>query len=172
MAILSDGALHRILPLLIKEPDHSMVNPASIDIRIGRHLICETMHGLDNWTLLEEGKPFAVHPGAFLLVETYEHIMVPNGYCVELKLKSTAARKGWNHSLAFWVDPGWDGILTMELKNQLEYGWLTLERGQRFAQIIVHQLDSYALKPYHGRYQGAGGVELAKPPLPTPSRAE
>lgn len=166
--ILSDHSLRNLLPQLIKEPDYDLINPASVDIRIGQRLLFETPYiftdtgqSFQGWALNED-HPFTLHPGAFVLVETYEHITIPNGYACELKLKSSMARKGFNHSLAFWVDPGWTGILTMEISNVTQYQQLLLEYKMRFAQIIIHRLDQDAT-PYSGRYQNAGGVEAGKP---------
>jgi dUTPase len=100
----------------------------------------ETPGSFAEWPL-ESFRPFKLWPGAFVLVETYEHITIPNGYCAELKLKSSMARQGFNHSLAFWVDPGWSGILTMEVMNATQYHLLELKCGERFAQLIIHRLD-------------------------------
>lgn len=168
--ILCDDSLRTLLPQLIKEPDYNLINPASVDIRIGKHALLESKgkyisdHDGPGWIEVDLfASTLQVAPGEFLLVETYEHIMVPNGYAVELKLKSSMARQGFNHSLAFWVDPGWSGILTMEVQNVTRFHYLYIHYGMRFAQIIVHQLDKLATEPYHGRYQNAGGIEGAKP---------
>lgn len=171
--ILSDGSLLKLLPTLIPnvdERDVTLINPASIDVRIGRKMLMETKSGdqrppfreihLD--VMANEKDPWMISPKSFALVDLYESIYVPNGYAVELKLKSSRAREGYNHSLAFWVDPGWNGYLTMEIQNVRQYSSLPLWTGMRFAQIIVHQLDQPALKPYHGRYQDAQGVEPSK----------
>lgn len=157
--ILCDRDLHSILHEIIPfDQQHEHVNPASIDIRVGSNILRECPGGFEKRSF--DAQIFL--PGEFALVETYEHIRVPNGYAVELKLKSSRAREGWNHSLAFWVDPGWDGVLTMEIHNALKYHKLILTAGVRFAQLIVHQLSGMAEKPYCGRYQGAGGVEGPK----------
>lgn len=160
--ILCDASLRALLPKLIRAPNYGLINPASIDIRIGTKLLVEEAH--ERWLpidLLNCGQ-YILRPNQFVLVETFEYITVPNGYAVELKLKSSMARRGFNHSLAFWVDPGWSGILTMEVQNVTEYQHLKLECGMRFAQIIVHRLDQDAHNPYSGRYQHAGGVEAGK----------
>ncbi len=159
--VLSDGALYRILPQLF--PDHAdpaLVNPASIDIRIGRKGRIEA--GMNIWRDVDLTAALGLFPKQFMLVETLERICVPNGYVVELKLKSSRAREGFNHSLAFWFDPGWDGIGTMEIQNVTDYQVLPVYYGLRFGQIIVHELDALAINPYNGRYQGATGVEGAK----------
>lgn len=158
MTVLCDFTLHERLHELILEPDHSLVNPASVDIRIGRYVKREWGQ---QWDLAQDG-PYRLGPGEFLLASTYEHLLVPRDLAVELKLKSSRAREGFNHSLAFWFDPGWSGIGTMEISNLNRAKTLVLEYGMRFAQIIVHKLDQPVLKPYDGRYQNATSVEAAK----------
>lgn len=160
MCILSDTTLHERLYQFFADAEgqREFVNPASVDIRIGQHL--EYEDGVV-WDLIKQG-PYTMAPKEFVLASTYEHIMVPIDCVVELKLKSTLARKGFDHSLAFHVDPGWDGILTMEIHNMNRLRPLTLEYGQRFAQIIVYKLDKPAANPYSGRYQNATSVETAK----------
>lgn len=189
--ILCDASLLSLLTTLIPndhERDGALINPASIDVRIGRTMLIEvqpTMEQRDEWEaanlnkqpdqwsprpsgkfvqkILTTTNAYYLKPGQFALVELYESIYVPNGYAVELKLKSSRAREGYNHSLAFWVDPGWNGYLTMEIHNITQYQHLPLTCQLRFAQIIVHQLDHPAFRPYNGRYQNARGVESSKP---------
>lgn len=158
--ILSDGTLLRMLDQFLRPSGPELVNPASVDIRIGNTMLVQKPQ-TDVWEPIGLGMPARVDPGELVLVETLECLMVPNGFAVELKLKSTAARQGWNHSLAFWFDPGWEGIGTMELQN-ISKTPLLLETGRRIAQIIVHRLDTDAIHPYNGRYQKATGVESAK----------
>lgn len=176
--ILCDRSLRALHHKLVDPADDSLINPASIDIRIGRHAKVEYDKGPaidqsgNEWTFRKEASfreidlyegPLWIQPNQFVLIETYECLMVPNGYSVELKLKSSIARKGWNHSLAFWFDPGWYGIGTMEIKNILQFAHLELKYGMRFGQIIVHRNDGESEKPYQGRYQNATTVEAAKP---------
>jgi dCTP deaminase len=121
------------------------------------------LSGKQKWSLKNQGKWVTV-PGAFLLVSTYEYISVPPDLAIELKLKSSRAREGWNHSLAFWVDPGWKGILTMEIQNITQERDLILEYATPFAQLIVHQLTTPVGEGqgYAGKYQNAQEVEYAK----------
>lgn len=162
MSILTDVYIEEIVRKgLIAEPDYSLINPASIDVRVGSSALIE--EGRDDWRKVEiPTDGLVVWPGMFLLVHTQEHFKVPNGYAVDLRLKSSTARRGWDHSLAFWVDPGWDGVLTMEIRNVLRYSPLMLVPGMRFAQAIVHKLVGMSARPYEGRYQGARTVEAAK----------
>jgi dCTP deaminase len=158
MTILCDTDLDALARAgLIEEYDPAFLNPASIDIRIGRSVIMEECQPIQ---ISSYG--LVVMPGEWLLVETYESFNVPNGYAMDLRLKSSIARQGWNHSLAFWVDPGWRGRLTMEIQNIRRGRPLNLMVGQRFGQIIVHKLSGPAAKPYQGKYNNATGVEGPK----------
>lgn len=162
MSILSDVYLEELMLKGLLTPfDHKLINPASIDICVGTTTLREAGHGI--W---EKGEMpidgIRVDPGEFLLVDTREYFQVPNGYAVELRLKSTTARLGWDHNAALWIDPGFQGIITMELRNCLRYNQLTLAPGLPFAQAIVHKLIGHSSKLYNGRYQGAKEVEGAK----------
>lgn len=183
MGILVDHQLRALLPYLVPnddERDESLINPASLDIRVGAQVRKgELLYDLKAQTVqvvTDKGRPvtdpepfFAsperpgvlMLPGDFALVSCYERIHVPNDMAMDLRLKSSRAREGWNHSLAFWVDPGWDGYLTMELQN-VGGSELYLVYGQRMAQVILHVLHGTPDKPYAGRYQGATGVEGSK----------
>lgn len=162
--ILCDKSLKKIIREIIQEPDFTLINPASIDIRIGKSILLDSFYDLEKHDLTKtvESDPFLLPPGTFALVSTYEHITVPNGYAIELKLKSSRAREGFNHSLAFWVDPGWSGILTMEIQNLRQYKHLPIWYKMRFAQIIVHKLDDLSEIPYKGKYNKAKDVEESK----------
>ena len=167
--ILSHQTLIKRLPeLLPLHSDVSMVNPASIDIRVGmkcRVYNCVAFGGQGRWAdvcLDGTGKenPGWIVPGEFWLVPTYETLAVPLDLAMELKLKSSRAREGYNHSLAFWFDPGWYGVGTMELSTLA--GRIPIFYGMKIAQIIYHKLDEPCDKPYEGKYHNATSVEQSK----------
>jgi dCTP deaminase len=145
---------------LVTPFDETLINPASIDIRIGTHAVIEREYGRQE--KIEIGSGLLVRPGAFILTETSETFKVPNGYALDLRLKSTIARMGWNHNLAVWCDPGFKGVLTLEISNVTQYTDLVLKPGMRFAQAIVLKMIAPPVKPYEGKYQNAKSVELAK----------
>ena len=161
--ILCDRSLRALLPQLVKEPDYSLVNPASVDIRVGAELMMETKIGWDR-ILLQGAAMHYLDPGEFVLVSTEEYLMVPNGYAMEVRLKSTAARKGYDQALATWFDPGWSGVGTLEIRNGCRYHSISLPlfRGMRIAQFVVHTLDGLSEHVYNGKYNHATTVESAK----------
>lgn len=159
MCVISDTTLVKMLDQFVSPADYEMVNPASIDIRIGAEALREDPLIPRLWKRIST--PCIVMPGEFILVETYETLMVPQGYAVEMKLKSSIARQGFNHSLAFWFDPGWSGIGTLEIQNISKHPQELLYQ-MRFAQLIIHKLDQPATNLYSGKYQNARTVELSK----------
>ena len=142
------------------DPDPALINSASIDIRVGHAVLRETWDGWEKIDL--RTGPIKVAPGEFLLASTYEWFSVPAEYAIDLRLKSSVARVGWDHCLAFYVDPGWSGVLTMEIKNSLRYRSLQLAWKDRFAQILVNRLDAPAEVLYEGKYNYANTVEESK----------
>ena len=187
--ILCDKSIDKLCQEGLVIPyDFKLLNPASLDIRIGKTLLIEDIkhkNHIDFKTKLRsrssvsyfrrvdlthsitgqsfnEQNPYLIKPGTFLLAETLEWIKVSHKYCVNMYLKSSVARMGWNHSLAFWFDPGWNGIGTLEIKNITQYSILPIWYGMPFGQLVVHMLDDVPNKPYNGKYQNASGVEGVK----------
>ena len=96
----------------------------------------------------------------FIPILTEETIKIPEGCAAMVLLRSSAARAGYEHSLAGWCDPSFEGQLTLELRNNLRHHRLALQAGMRLCQLIVHQLDAQAVNHYglRGNYQGQTGV--------------
>jgi len=139
--------------------DPEMVNPASIDIRIGNDNIYRGVQC--NIAGRTAENPIYLEPGAFMLISTLERLKVPLDCAMDFRLKSSRARAGYDHALAFWFDPGWDGIGTLEITNN-GYDMVPIYPGLRIGQIIYHQLSEPCAKPYVGRYHLATTVEAPK----------
>ena len=143
--VLSDLSLWKLLDDLIRDPDPDLVNPASIDIRVGPEMRLEV--GLNEFRTVDlTAGPAHLQPGEFTLVPTLEWLMVPHGYAVELTLKTSSLRQGYSPSTAVWLDPGWCGAGTMPIRNATRYTPLPIECGMRIAQIVVHPLDQPAVR--------------------------
>jgi dCTP deaminase len=133
----------------------TLINPASIDIRIGHTLKRERfplwnlfrrllgMPLLDEWvdidlTQYSEERPYWVLPFQFVLVASLETFKTPDTVTAEFRLKSSSARIGWNNLLAMHIDPGfWNSKLTKELVNHRWFKRLGLWPGQRLGQVLV-----------------------------------
>lgn len=129
------------------------INPASIDLRIGRFFI-----DLISGRGYQEDE-LDLYPGDAILATTLEYVRIPSDACAAIYLKSSMARTGLDHALAGWVDPGFQGQLTLELHAHRP---ITLRAHTRVVQMVVMQLVAPAEQPYNGRYQGQVG--------PTPAR--
>lgn len=152
--------------------DPNLVNPASLDVRVGFSLIRENAYGPGNQSELveislraySEDNPYYLPPGGWILVDTLEMFFLPDTVAAEFKLKSSRAREGWGHSLAGHCDPGWHGSkLTMELKNYRQHQSLPIYPGLRMGQLIFYPCN--APERHYGttgRYNGDRKVSASK----------
>jgi dCTP deaminase len=70
------------------------------------------------------------------------------------------------HSTAGYVDPGWDGYLTLELSNVANLP-ITIYPGMKIGQISFFRLSSPAENPYGSKetgskYQGQRGPTASR----------
>jgi dCTP deaminase len=138
---------------MIQPFDPSMVNPASIDVRLGSYLMVESIYSPElvriNISDKTEDDPFMLQPGEFCLAETVELFNIPDDISCEFKLKSSRAREGFQHALAAWIDPGFNSSrLTLELKNLRLHHALGLHPGKRIGQVIFHEMSNVPLRSY------------------------
>jgi deoxycytidine triphosphate deaminase len=148
--VLGDLSLWKLLNDLIRDPDPDLVNPASIDIRVGLEMRLEV--GPDQWKTVDLTAGAAILlPGDLVRVPTLEWVMVPNGYAVELRLADPYGSQGYELSAAPWLEPGWCGTPILSLRNATRHTPLPVEREMRIAQLVVHQLDQPAVRPHRGR---------------------
>lgn len=157
MSILVDWEIKALCNQGLLEPfDPHLINPASVDVRIGRTAKLETPDGWIDCDLAEysKDKPLLIAPKEFLLVATLETFKMPDNVSGEFRLKSSRAREGWNNCLAVWLDPKFTGSkLTLELINECRFSFLPLYPELRIGQIILHSCN----RPYKnyldtGRY--------------------
>ena len=92
--------------------------------------------------------PFILHPGEFVLGSTFERVGLPNDLVARLEGKSSLGRLGLLiHSTAGYVDPGWEGNMTLELSNVANLP-ITLYDGMKIGQISFQRLSSPAEVAY------------------------
>jgi dCTP deaminase len=173
-AVLSDGGILSAIDagrLSITPFDPDLVQPASVDVRLGRSFrvfhnhrvsVLDLMEPPTNLTeeiSVEDGECFVIHPGEFCLASTIEQIALPDDVMARIEGKSSIGRLGLIvHATAGFCDPGWHGTLTLELNN-LSRIPIKLYPGLPIAQLSFLALDAPALRPYGhkdlgSRYQG------------------
>ena len=115
--------------------------------------------GLTERVRASREEPFVLHPGEFVLGTTAERIGLPDDIVGRLEGKSSLGRLGLLiHSTAGYVDPGWEGRLTLELSNVANLPIL-LTPGMKIGQISFSKMTTTVDRPYGhpglgSRYQG------------------
>jgi dCTP deaminase len=165
---------------LVFDPyDPALIQPSSVDVRVDRRFrvfhnarypyidVRRPMDDLTELVTVEEGEPFILHPGEFVLGQTLERVRLPDDLVARLEGKSSIGRLGLLiHSTAGFVDPSWEGNLTLELSNVANLP-ITIYHGMPIGQISFMRMDGPVEHPYgsdetKSKYQGQDE--------PTPSR--
>ena len=180
--IFSDGTIREAIasgriglsPLL-----DDAIQPSSVDVRLGatfrvfanhRYPVIDVKADQPELTEVvhcDDGEPFVLHPGEFVLGATIERITLPADIVARIEGKSSLARLGLViHSTAGFVDAGFDGEVTLELSNVATLPIL-LYPGMKIAQFAFFPLDRPAEKPYGSgatgsKYQGQAGPTASR----------
>ena len=138
--------------------------PASIDLTLGDHFLKVDENAVDRITLDSELRytelrtaEIVIPPLSFLLAVTRERIRLPRNVTAFVEGRSSIGRLGLFIQNAGWVDPGFDGTLTLELFNANRLP-IRLRAGRRICQIVFAQLDRSTAHPYRGKYQHQAGA--------------
>lgn len=136
------------------------IQPASIDIRLGDNFLKPSEYaGCSNYNTFD--KPvrydkfvgsYLLHPHEFVLATTVEFIKLPNYLTAFVEGRSSIGRMGLFIQNAGWVDPGFEGQITLELYNASEVPIL-LQPFTRVGQLVFCKMDSDCDNPYRGKYQ-------------------
>lgn len=148
------------------------VHASSLDLRLGRyfkiyehskHAILdpskpETFKDVTRLIEVEDGKPFIVQPGEFILGVTLEKIKIGDHLVARVEGRSSLGRLGIIiHSTAGFVDAGFEGTITLEITN-INRMPVALHPGMRVCQLAFETMSSAAEVPYHrkhsSKYQG------------------
>ena len=178
--VLSDRDIRKEIEsgrLVIDPYDPAAVQPASVDLKLGREFrvfrnyrlpyidVKQEMPQLTELEAVDEVNPFILHPGEFVLAVTLERVEIPPDLVGRLDGKSSLGRLGLIvHSTAGFVDPGFRGRLTLELTNVANLP-VTLYYAMPVSQISFSRLTTPADKPY-----GAAGSKYQEQAGPEPSR--
>jgi dCTP deaminase len=169
-SVLSDGTIRRLVEagrIGIEPWDDAMVQPASVDLRLGESFRVFHNHrvtaidlrdpptNLTEEVVIGEDEPFAIHPGEFALGRTLEHVRIPDDVVARIEGKSSLGRLGLIvHATAGFVDPGFEGTLTLEITNLTRVP-IKLYAGLPIAQLSFMALDAPAERPYGSKALGS-----------------
>lgn len=186
--ILSDrdirAALQRLEDPLVVDPgfDPRRLQPASLELTLAPDVLFEkkfikgdkwgNRHHYVEWaemTLCVDHAMCAgshgiyMQPGDFWLASTVEKVHIPRDLVAQVNGKSSWARKGLIvHTTAGFIDPGFRGTITLELKNVSSKA-IQLTVGMPICQLVFFGMTSPSERPYGSEglgshYQGQRGA--------------
>jgi dCTP deaminase len=180
--VLSDRTIRRQLAegrIEIDPLDEGLIQPSSVDVRVDRFFrvfhnarypfidVKEPQEELTELVEVDDETPFILHPGEFVLGSTLERIRLPDDLVARLEGKSSLGRLGLLiHSTAGFIDPGWNGHVTLELSNVANLP-ITIYHAMKIGQLSFVQMTEPAETPYG---EGALGSKYQGQRGPTPSR--
>ena len=181
--VLADRTIRQLLEdgrIGIDPYDDELLQPSSVDVRVdrffrvfrnSRYPFIDVKEPMEELTELvevsDDEQPFILHPGEFVLGSTLERVTLPDDLVARLEGKSSLGRLGLLiHSTAGFIDPGFDGHVTLELSNVANLP-ITIYPEMKIGQLSFVQMSEPAETPYGSgglgsKYQGQRG--------PTPSR--
>ncbi|MBS3956718.1 MAG: dCTP deaminase [Clostridiales bacterium] len=172
--VLSDRSIKEQLlagRIRIEPFDPDDIQPSSVDLHLGPSFMVfrnsrypyidpsREQAGLMESVSASVEEPFVLHPGEFVLGTTVERVVLPDDIVARLEGKSSLGRLGLLiHSTAGYVDPGWDGRLTLELSNVSNLP-IVLMPGMPIGQMSFMQMTTPVERPYGtlglgSKYQG------------------
>jgi dCTP deaminase len=162
-SVLSDTTIRELIDsgrIRIDPWDPSMVQPASVDVRLGNSFRVFHNHRIQSIDLanpprdltehveIDQDGQFVIHPGEFVLGRTVELLELPDDIVSRIEGKSSCGRLGLVvHATAGFVDPGFRGTLTLEITNFNSVP-IVLRPGLPIAQLSFMALDRPAERPY------------------------
>jgi len=179
--ILSDRDIKKYLKegkLKIEPLNEDRIEGASIDLTLGNEFRIfkvtampfidpkNVTEGYTEVIRVEEGKPFILHPGEFVLGCVKEYIKIPEDLMGIVDGRSSLGRLGVIvHATAAAMNPGWEGKFVLEITNVGKMP-VALYPGMRICKLVLHKLSSTAEKPYYkkkdAKYHKQKSIEESK----------
>lgn len=135
--VLSDYDLKQNADELVVPFDPRDVQPASVDLTLAA----------DPADRFNKKGEMRLKPNEFVLLRTVETVKIPKYMVAVVKGKSSIARLGVMVECAGFVDPGFRGTITLEVKNLTDKP-IILRAGQKICQIVFLLLTRPAVEPY------------------------
>jgi len=173
MSIISYLELIELIEIGVIDAPLSAVKGASIDVTLDQFGRKEVMGSSPQVVKLYAGESieteevdlspnYTMQSDSILLTSTRETFNMPLDICAYFSLKSSVGRNFLSHQLAGFIDPGFNGKITLELKNENQFKKLVIAPGIPIGQIVFHrikpvpELNSYRV---NGHYNGQTKVQ-------------
>ena len=162
--ILPDTILQKMIEkgeLIVKDDKIKIhINSASVDLHLGSHYLSiedKEMNIIDLDSEIKyreiEAESIAIPAHSFLLATTQEYIKLPANISAFVEGRSSIGRIGLFVKNAGWIDPGFEGKVTLELYNANSLP-IKLQSGRRICQMVFCKMEQAVESPYKGKYQG------------------
>ena len=182
MSVLSDRDIRAALEaghVLIRPYDPVDLQPSSVDLHLDRTFrvfrnnrypfidVRQPQPDLTELLRIEDDEPFILHPGEFVLGSTLERVKLGDDVVARLEGKSSLGRLGLLiHSTAGFIDPGFEGHITLELSNVATLP-IAIYPEMKIGQISFYQMTTAADFPYGSpelgsKYQGQSGPTASR----------
>lgn len=89
---------------------------------------------------LEQGQAFDLLPQEYVLVSTFETVRIPDDLMAVLYPRSSVNRKGLSVDLTGIIDSGYEGPLTLPIRNNTRSQVIQLHPGERICQVVFEEL--------------------------------
>jgi dCTP deaminase len=146
------------------------IQPASIDLVLGDGFLTVDESHEENKIIRLDKEPIynPVHHGAFelpagqfALGTTLEYITLGSNIAAMVQGRSSIGRRGLFIQNAGWIDPGFEGNITLELYNPNKLP-IELKPGVRICQLLFEYTKTRSEHPYQGKYKGQRGTTGSK----------
>jgi dCTP deaminase len=142
------------------------IGEASVDVRLGNQFIVYRTHRfgifepvgmssplqprrIQERQIIAFGDRLTLHPGVLVLACTFEYVSIPGDLECQVEGRSSWARLGLQVATANSIEPGFKGVITLELSNVGTVP-LTLMPGIRIAQLVFRKAEPPIENPYAG----------------------
>lgn len=149
-----------VTPILDRE---MQIGPCGIDVRLGKQFIVFNENAQDVFSfasdkkqdvdayydeiILSVGQSIIIHPGKVIIASTFEYVSIPTNLECQVEGRSSWARLGLVIATASTVEPGYKGVVTLEISNIGKIP-ITLYPGLRIAQLLFHTLSNTTIDSY------------------------
>lgn len=89
---------------------------------------------------LEQGQYFELLPGEYVIVSTLEKLKLADNYMGVLYPRSSTNRRGLSLDLTGLIDAGFEGPLTLPLRNNNKEQVARIYPGERICQVVFEEL--------------------------------
>jgi dCTP deaminase len=156
------------------------IQPASVDLRLASEFLIyrpgqiscldprepETLRLATERVNVPDAAGFILHPGEFALGSTKERVKIPHDLVARVDGRSSVGRLAVVvHATAGFIDPGFEGQITLELSNIGRIP-VRLYPDMRIAQIVFQLMTSPAETPYGeargSHYHGQEGPQASR----------